>query len=200
MSLINPTSPAVESLVDDGVAEIYVAVVLRHDGPVPGLCSMLHLGLAVAGIDTTGEVRTLGQYPTTTLALKPVGPTWTSATFTTLMAERSRLESAGEDVGSAITRATQWINAQCAHLGIAEYRVVPVIWPGTFDAAHVLHYFSTFNGLNNPFSQSSRHTAEELFASCAEARRQLTTPVTPRNTPVKSVRPVDALDSAPASR
>ena len=200
MSLLTPSTPVSTTPTDDGVAEIYVAVVLRHDGPVPGLCSMLHLGLAVAGVDTDGQFRSLGQFPATTLALKPVGPSWTNSTFSTLMAERERLESAGEEVGSAITRATQWINSQCARLGIAEYRVVPVIWPGTYDAAHILHYFTTFNGLSSPFTQSSRHTPEELFASCAEARRQLTSPTSPRTTPVKSVRQADALDSAPAGR
>ena len=191
MSLLNPTLEPI-----DNTPELHVAVVVRHDGPVPGLCSTLQLGFAIAGVDDAGVWTEQKAGPSLALAIKPIGLPWASNSHP-MAAERDRMAMEGEDAGYAITRATAWLNSQIVALGYqpGAIRVVPVTWPGTFDAAHVLHYFNRHNGLQNPFQASGRRTPEELFSLCADARTRLTSPVRVRK-PARSARPVDALDNA----
>ena len=178
--------------------EVYVAVVVRHDGPVPGLCSTLELSLVVAGVSTTSGFRELDDSPMVKLVLKPIGVAWKGG-FGTLSAERSRYEAEGEPAGSAITRAARFLHGELARLGLPDAHLVPVAWPGTHDASHILHYFRRHSGLVDPFRSSTLHTPEELFALCSQARRRLTANPSARR-PARVARHTDALDTASPAR
>ena len=174
--------------------EIYVAIMLKSDGTVPGLCSMLQIGLAIAGVNKEDNtIKYDDQIPVNFFTLKPIGAPWKSSTISNLVTDREKLQLAGEDVGPAMVEATSWLKEYARVNQIKDANFIPVSWPNTFDYAFIMHYFMNQNAAGTPFGISSIFTNEELFNLTTDARNKLSTPTRLR-VPRTVVRPVDALD------
>lgn len=174
------------------MTEIYVAIALKSDGTVPGICSMLHIGLAIAGVSSgVKSIKYDEEIPVNLFSLKPIGAPWRS-TFGN-SSERARLEVYGENVAEAMINATTWLKEYAIVNNISDPRFIPVSWPNTFDYAFIMHYFMNQNYLGSPFSISEIFTNEELFSLTDVARNKLSQP-TKLKVPRKVVRNEDALD------
>lgn len=172
--------------------EIYVAIGLKSDGTVPGICSMLHIGLAIAG--RSGENKTIdydNEIPVNFFSLKPIGAPWKSNLSNS--SERARLEVYGDNVAESMANATNWLKSYAKENRIANPKFIPVSWPNTFDYAFIMHYFMNQNYLGSPFSISTIFTNEELFSLTDTARNKLSQPVKLK-VPRSVVRHEDALD------
>ena len=181
-------------LKEGKMKEIYVAIMLKSDGTVPGLCSMLQIGLAIAGVNKEDNtIKYDDQIPVNFFTLKPIGAPWKSSTISNLVTDREKLQLAGEDVGPAMVEATAWLKEYARVNQINDANFIPVSWPNTFDYAFIMHYFMNQNAAGTPFGISSIFTNEELFNLTSDARNKLSTPTRLR-VPRTVVRPVDALD------
>lgn len=181
-------------LKEGKMKEIYVAIMLKSDGTVPGLCSMLQIGLAIAGVNKEDNtIKYDDQIPVNFFTLKPIGAPWKSSTISNLVTDREKLQLAGEDVGPAMVEATAWLKEYAKINQIKDANFIPVSWPNTFDYAFIMHYFMNQNAAGTPFGISSIFTNEELFNLTTDARNKLSTPTRLR-VPRTVVRPVDALD------
>lgn len=181
-------------LKEGKMKEIYVAIMLKSDGTVPGLCSMLQIGLAIAGVNKEDNtIKYDDQIPVNFFTLKPIGAPWKSSTISNLVTDREKLQLAGEDVGPAMVEATAWLKEYARVNQIKDANFIPVSWPNTFDYAFIMHYFMNQNAAGTPFGISSIFTNEELFNLTSDARNKLSTPTRLR-VPRTVVRPVDALD------
>lgn len=172
--------------------ETYFAISLRHDGPVPGLCSMLILDIAVVGTWQRDRFEAVDA-ESMTFRLRPIGGKFTSPSRPGLVALRDKLESDGETAGRALARAKEYVRTLAG-----SSRAVAVVWPGTADGGHVLHYFTHYGSEGSPFQLSTKMSTDELFAQASAVRSAQKLARTAAAQPAAAVRrspgAVDALD------
>ncbi len=115
--------------------ELYVAVDVEADGPIPGPYSMLSLGMAVVGRPELRFYRELcpisGQYVPQALAVSGL--------------DRDRLLREAPPAEEAMRAAAGWING-LRRIGRPVFLAAPAVWDGMF----VHWYFVRFTG-RSPF-------------------------------------------------
>jgi hypothetical protein len=135
--------------------DVYISADVETDGPIPGVHSLLSLGLAVAG--TFDGTSFLAADPTRDgfyRELRPTGRAVDSDALAVSGLDRARLLRDGADPATAMTDATAWVTA------VADGRQpVLVAYPAVFDFPWLYWYFMTFTG-SSPFG----------FASCLDMK------------------------------
>ena len=142
--------------------EVYFAVNLIADGPLPGLCSTHKLQLTIVGAGRNGQVVQIpdGSRPIFSLEMRPIGQVSYNTSNKWLLSEHTRLMISAIPVGEAIGSAASWIRENS---GTAQ--AVPVTWPGGIEGVHLHHYFTWCGDGNNPFSGSQWATNTELITN-----------------------------------
>jgi len=118
--------------------ELYVAVDVEADGPIPGPYSMLSLGMAVVGLQDQNfytEIRPISdQFDVSALAVSGL--------------DRERLIREAPGAESAMRSAAAWVNA-LRRVGRPVFLAGPAVWDGMF----VHWYFMKFLG-KSPFGNT----------------------------------------------
>jgi len=115
--------------------ELYVAVDVEADGPIPGPYSMISLGMAVAGRpDLTFYTE-----------LKPISDDFVPAALAVSGLDRDRLLAEAPSAGEAMAAARAWVDS-LRTIG----RPVFLAAPAVFDGMFVHWYFVRFTGAS-PF-------------------------------------------------
>ncbi len=118
-----------------GTPELYVAVDVEADGPIPGPYSMLALGMAVVGRDDKRFYR----------ELQPISDQFDPEAMAVNNLDRDRLAREGASPAEAMTAAAAWVD-ELRPLGKPVFLAAPAVWDGMF----VHWYFMRFAG-RNPF-------------------------------------------------
>lgn len=141
------------------IDEVYFAVNMRLDGPVPGLCSTHVLELNMVGAGRDGQVVKLPSHVRDRFAveMRPIGRLPELTRNTWLAQEASRLASEGTPVGEAIVAASAWVRARSLNA-----TAVPITWPGGAEGIHLHHYFTWRGDGSNPFAGSAFMNNSEL--------------------------------------
>ncbi|MES2041205.1 MAG: exonuclease [Pseudomonadota bacterium] len=115
--------------------EIYIAVDVEADGPIPGPYSMISLGMAVAG------------HPGLTFysEIKPISDEFDPAALAVSGLDRQYLIDNAPDAVVAIRAAYDWVNS-LRKIGRPVFLAAPAVWDGMF----VHWYFMRFIG-TSPF-------------------------------------------------
>jgi hypothetical protein len=121
----------------DGVpgVELYVAVDVEADGPIPGPYSMLSLGMAVAGHQ---DLRFYSE-------MRPISDEFDPEAMAVNGLDRDRLAREAPAPERAMAAAAEWIDG-LRPLGRPVFLAAPAVWDGMF----VHWYFVRFTG-RNPF-------------------------------------------------
>jgi hypothetical protein len=116
--------------------ELYVAVDVEADGPIPGPYSMISLGMAVVGrADLTFYTE-----------LRPISDQYEPKALAVSGLDRDRLLREAPTAEEALQAAARWINA-LRRIGRPVFLAAPAVWDGMF----VHWYFLRFTG-KSPFS------------------------------------------------
>jgi hypothetical protein len=117
------------------MTELYVAVDVEADGPIPGPYSMISLGMAVAGRpDLTFYTE-----------LRPISDDFVPEALAVSGLDRARLLREAPSADEAMAAAAAWVNG-LRELGRPVFLAAPAVWDGMF-----LHwYFIRFTGAS-PF-------------------------------------------------
>ena len=118
--------------------EIYIAADVEADGPIPGIYSMLSLGLAVAGIPD------LSFYT----ELKPISDSFDPKAIAVCGLDRDRLLREAPSPDVAMQAAADWINS-LRKIGRPVFLAAPAVWDGMF----IHWYFIRFLG-KSPFGMT----------------------------------------------
>ena len=118
--------------------EIYIAVDVEADGPIPGPYSMLSLGLAVVG------KADLSFYT----ELKPISEEFDSNALAVSGLDRDRLILEAPSAADAMKSVAKWVN-QLRKIGRPVFLAAPAVWDGMF----VHWYFMKYIG-NSPFGMT----------------------------------------------
>ncbi|MEU4770487.1 exonuclease [Micromonospora sp. NPDC023644] len=115
--------------------ELYVAVDVEADGPIPGPYSMISLGMAVAG------------HPELTFytELKPISDEFVPAALAVSGLDRDRLLREAPTAEEAMGAAAKWVDGLRV-VGRPVFLAAPAVWDGMF----VHWYFTRFTG-HSPF-------------------------------------------------
>jgi hypothetical protein len=115
--------------------ELYVAVDVEADGPIPGPYSMISLGMAVAG------------HPEHTFytELRPISPDHVPEALAVSGLDRERLLREAPSAEEAMGAAARWVNG-LRRIGRPVFLAAPAVWDGMF----VHWYFVRFTG-HSPF-------------------------------------------------
>lgn len=115
--------------------ELYVAVDVEADGPIPGPYSMISLGMSVAGRpDLTFYTE-----------LRPISPDFVPEALAVSGLDRERLLREAPSAEEAMGAAARWVN------GLRRYgRPVFLAAPAVWDGMYVHWYFVRFTG-SSPF-------------------------------------------------
>src|SRR5712692_9472618 len=115
--------------------ELYVAVDVEADGPIPGPFSMLSLGMAVAGhADLTFYTE-----------LRPISPDFVPEALAVSGLDRDRLLREAPAAEDAMRSAADWVNG-LRQIGRPVFLAAPAVFDGMF-----LHwYFRRYTG-SSPF-------------------------------------------------
>lgn len=115
--------------------ELYVAVDVEADGPIPGPYSMISLGMAVAGRpDLTFYTE-----------LRPISDDFVPAALAVCGLDRDRLLAHAPTAQEAMAAAKAWVEGLRSH-GRPVFLAAPAVWDGMF----VHWYFVRFTG-SSPF-------------------------------------------------
>lgn len=114
--------------------EIYVAVDVEADGPIPGPYSMLSLGMAAVGHDLTFYTE-----------IKPISDEYSPEALAVSGLDRDRLIREAPSAEEAMTVAAAWVNG-LRKVGRPVFLAAPAVWDGMF----VHWYFTRFTG-KSPF-------------------------------------------------
>ncbi|MFC7532876.1 exonuclease [Actinoplanes sp. GCM10030250] len=115
--------------------ELYVAVDVEADGPIPGPYSMLSLGMAVAGQpDLTFYTE-----------LKPISDDFVPQALAVSGLDRELLREQAPDPATAMAAAATWVNG-LRRAGRPVFLAAPAVWDGMF----VHWYFVRYTG-HSPF-------------------------------------------------
>jgi DNA polymerase III epsilon subunit-like protein len=115
--------------------ELYVAVDVEADGPIPGPYSMLSLGMAVAGRPE------LSFYT----ELRPISDDFVPEALAVSGLDRDRLLREAPTAEEAMAAAAKWVDG-LRRIGRPVFLAAPAVWDGMY--AH--WYFVRFNG-RSPF-------------------------------------------------
>ncbi|MGN9843882.1 exonuclease [Nonomuraea sp. H19] len=115
--------------------ELYVAVDVEADGPIPGPYSMISLGMAVAG---RAEL-------TFYTELRPISDEYVPAALAVSGLDRDRLLREAPAPEEAMAAAARWVNG-LRRIGRPVFLAAPAVWDGMF----VHWYFLRFTG-KSPF-------------------------------------------------
>ena len=115
--------------------ELYVAVDIEADGPIPGVYSMLSLGMAVAGRDDL----------TFYTEMKPISEAFVPEALKVCGLDRDKLRRDAPGAEDAMQAAATWIES-LRQQGRPVFLAAPAVWDGMF----VHWYFIKFIG-HNPF-------------------------------------------------
>ncbi|MEU4640231.1 exonuclease [Micromonospora sp. NPDC023814] len=115
--------------------ELYVAVDVEADGPIPGPYSMISLGMAVAGRPEL----------TFYTELKPISDEFVPAALAVSGLDRDRLLREAPPAVEAMGAAARWVNG-LRKIGRPVFLAAPAVWDGMF----VHWYFTRFVG-HSPF-------------------------------------------------
>jgi hypothetical protein len=115
--------------------ELYVAVDVEADGPIPGPYSMLSLGMAVAGHPE------LCFYT----ELRPISDDYVEQALAVSGLDRDRLLREAPSAEEAMSAAAAWVNG-LRKIGRPVFLAAPAVWDGMF----VHWYFIRFTG-RSPF-------------------------------------------------
>jgi DNA polymerase III epsilon subunit-like protein len=115
--------------------ELYVAVDVEADGPIPGQYSMISLGMAVSG------------HPELTYytELRPISDEFDPQALAVSGLDRDRLLREAPSAEDAMRDAARWING-LRRIGRPVFLAAPAVWDGMF----VHWYFIRFTG-KSPF-------------------------------------------------
>ncbi|MFG2057648.1 exonuclease [Micromonospora sp. NPDC048930] len=119
----------------DRLPELYLAVDVEADGPIPGPYSMISLGMAVAGRPE------LAFYT----ELRPISDEFVPAALAVSGLDRDRLLREAPTAEEAMRAAARWVNGLRA-IGRPVFLAAPAVWDGMF----VHWYFVRFVG-HSPF-------------------------------------------------
>lgn len=117
------------------VPELYVATDIEADGPIPGVYSMLSLGMAVAGRED------LSFYT----EIKPATTSFVPEALKVCGLDRDRLLREAPAPEDAMQAASDWIESLRAH-GRPVFLAAPAVWDGMY----VHWYFVRYLG-HSPF-------------------------------------------------
>jgi hypothetical protein len=115
--------------------ELYVAVDVEADGPIPGPYSMISLGMAVAGRPG------LAFYT----ELRPISDDFVPEALAVSGLDRDRLLREAPAAQEAMEAAARWVN-ELRRIGRPVFLAAPAVWDGMF----VHWYFVRFTG-TSPF-------------------------------------------------
>lgn len=143
------------------VDEVYFAVNMRNDGPVPGLCSAHALEINMVGVGRDGQVVKLPSHlrERFSVEMRPLGRIPELTRNTWYAQEAARLTAEGTPVGEAIVSAAAWVRARSENA-----TAVPITWPGGAEGIHLHHYFTWRGDGSNPFDGSAFLNNAELVA------------------------------------
>jgi hypothetical protein len=118
--------------------ELYVAVDVEADGPIPGPYSMISLGMAVTGRpDLTFYTE-----------LRPISDEFVPRALEVSGLDRDRLLREAPTAEAAMAAAARWVNG-LRRTGRPVFLAAPAVWDGMF----VHWYFVRFTG-KSPFGQT----------------------------------------------
>ncbi|PXX41496.1 exonuclease [Undibacterium pigrum] len=118
--------------------EIFIAVDVEADGPIPGPYSMISLGMAVAGHPE------LSFYS----EIKPISEEFDPAALAVSGLDRDHLIRNAPDAAQAIRAAYDWVNS-LRKIGRPVFLAAPAVWDGMF----VHWYFMRYVGAS-PFGST----------------------------------------------
>lgn len=122
--------------------ELYIAVDVEADGPIPGPYSMISLGMAVTG--RTGL--------TFYTELRPISDEFVPAALAVSGLDRDRLLREAPSAQDAMRSATRWVDG-LRETGRPVFLAAPAVWDGMF-----LHwYFLRFTGKSPGQPNRQRH-------------------------------------------
>jgi DNA polymerase III epsilon subunit-like protein len=118
--------------------ELYIAVDVEADGPIPGPYSMISLGMAVAGhADLTFYTE-----------LRPISEEFVPQALAVSGLDRERLLREAPTAEDAMHSAARWVNG-LRRIGRPVFLAAPAVWDGMF----VHWYFMRFTG-KSPFGST----------------------------------------------
>jgi DNA polymerase III epsilon subunit-like protein len=115
--------------------ELYVAVDVEADGPIPGSYSMLSIGMAVVGHDEWSYYS----------ELKPISDKYVPEALKVSGLDRDRLLREAPEAEDVMREASEWVEGLRAH-GRPVFLAAPAVWDGMF----VHWYFVRYTG-RSPF-------------------------------------------------
>ncbi|BBB68135.1 hypothetical protein UNDYM_3882 [Undibacterium sp. YM2] len=123
---------------NEKLPEIFIAVDVEADGPIPGPYSMISLGMAVAG------------HPELTFytELKPISDEFDPAALAVSGLDRQHLIDHAPEAAVAIRAAYDWVNS-LRKIGRPVFLAAPAVWDGMF----VHWYFMRYVGAS-PFGST----------------------------------------------
>jgi DNA polymerase III epsilon subunit-like protein len=124
--------------MDAKLPEIFVAVDVEADGPIPGPYSMLSLGMAVVG---QPERRFYTE-------LRPISDQFVPEALQVAGLDREKLRREAPPPEVAMAHAARWVNG-LRKIGRPVFLAAPAVWDGMF----VHWYFRRFVG-TSPFGQT----------------------------------------------
>lgn len=118
--------------------ELYVAVDIEADGPIPGRYSMLSLGMAVVGFPDR-------RFYT---EIRPISERFQPEALAISGLDRDRLLQEAPAPEAAMKAAAEWVN-DLRRIGRPVFLAAPAVWDGMF----IHWYFMNFVG-KSPFGQT----------------------------------------------
>jgi DNA polymerase III epsilon subunit-like protein len=118
--------------------ELYIAVDVEADGPIPGPYSMISLGMAVVG-----QPREIFY-----TELRPISDTFDPKALAVSGLDREKLLREAPEAATAMQAAARWING-LRKVGRPVFLAAPAVWDGMF----IHWYFMRFTG-RSPFGQT----------------------------------------------
>lgn len=119
----------------DHKPELYIAVDVEADGPIPGPYSMLSIGMAVVGHEEWSFYS----------ELKPISDAYVPEALKVSGLDRDRLLREAPDAEDVMQRAAEWVADLRAH-GRPVFLGAPAVWDGMY----VHWYFVRYTG-RSPF-------------------------------------------------
>lgn len=139
--------------------DLYISADIEADGPVPGLNSLLSVGLVVAAsFDGEAFVSASPDAPTFYRRLRPISDDFDPDALAVSGLDRDALVRNGDDPTVAMDAAARWV-AEVA----GDHRPVLVAWPLAYDWLFLQWYFLRFATSGSPFGFSSCLDMKTLF-------------------------------------
>jgi hypothetical protein len=150
-------------MTDGNDHDMYFSVDVEADGPIPGVYSMLALGMAVAG-EFDGQRFTAADPHERTFyrELKPVSDQIDAEALAVSRLDRDKLVAEGADPAHAMTEAAAWVRSEAG-----ARRPVFVGYPVVFDWMFMHWYFVRYAG-DSPFGFSNALDIKTIYQQKAQ--------------------------------